>query len=319
MKYRMPYPLWSWTRKSIKYFLLSDLLIMSSCHQSSPISESPGADIPEPAQVTFVRSLKTKGLIDSNVDSSLNNKIFALCSRSRFGRKININNDIDSSSINFFLLNSDADTTMRQLCAYIGYNIILLDKKFLTHFLDKYISLHRFSKEQLAHMYSSFQSWVIGHEIAHADLKHMMSHFISFNKPKDSRQGFVFHSLEIAADEKSLDYCDELHPELRDQLLVRIFQADYDSVYKPDSNCTNKYLKYYDEFGLQRPYVFRGIGSHPLMMYRSALLLLLSSKNETIKNEAYTFLIEINAFAEVRKWKPSERRNIKIKAFSGSD
>jgi hypothetical protein len=267
-------------------------------------------------QVSFIKALKTKSLLELNVSSKLIGKIHDLCSHSRFAGNITINDELDSSKLNFYIINSERDSSLKNVCAYIGCNTILLDNTFLQSFLDKDSFFLTLSEKDRECIYSSFQTWVIGHEIAHAELKHSVSHFVSYRKPKTSEEGLQFHQLEIAADERSITYSNEQYPDLREKMLLRLFQVDYDSLYGAEPNSPNKYLKYYDEFGLQRTYTFKGIGSHPLMLYRSALLLLLTSKNQTIKDEAYIFLIEINAFNSVRQWKPSDKRNVKIPAFT---
>jgi hypothetical protein len=295
---------------------ISLLLLLIACHEPETIAERPEETAGQPPQASFVRSLRSKGLIESMVDTQLVRKIEGLCEKTKYAGRLSVNGELDSTKLNFYIVNSDRDSSLRNVCAYIGHQTILLDKIFLTSFLDRDTFFQQLPRGEHAAMVSSFQSWVIGHEIAHAELGHGTSHFVSYRKPKDSREGLAFHHLEVAADERSLAYAEEPNPDLREKMLLRLFQADYDSIYGAEPTSPNRYLKYFDEYGMQRPYVFRGVGSHPLMMYRSALLLLLTSKNKTIQNEAYIFLIEISAFSNVRKWHPSEQRDVKIPAFT---
>ncbi len=268
---------WNWTWRNIRLLSAITLTILAG---KAAAQESP--------QVKFVRKLYVHKLISNDSISGITAVIRDICLKTKYKEKIAINNGYSAQRLNFYIIDSRKDTSLRDLCAFAGAQIIFLDKYFLTNYLDRLQVLKGKNKAQKQTAYTDFQYWVIGHEIAHADLGHTTGHFINNDKPKTQEIARHFHFLELEADKRSVTYLPMVVRRALPAQLVSLFNVTYIKTYG-EPHTTNRYLRCENtDPYLTIPYHLDG--SHPLMTIRTAVLLYLIKPSPVITREAYEFL-----------------------------
>ncbi len=275
-------------RLNISYLIILIFISAISGCSSPEISVETEEAIKETNQEKFIRKLYSKKLISNDSIDDIKLVIKQLCSKNRYRNKISTNSGYNPYKLNFYVIDSRLDSSLRNLCAYAGNNTIFLDKVFLKTYLSRLKDFDGLSKEQLDSSYNVFQHWVIGHEIAHADLEHLKAHFINNNKPKTQEVAREFHGLEFDADKRCLSYLSSSEKTRLTPCLVRIFNSEYSNIYGVVDNAY--YLKFDHDPYLTLPYKLDG--SHPIMPLRAALMLFLINQNPEVTNEAYEYLLQ---------------------------
>jgi hypothetical protein len=276
-------------RLNIKTSVAIWLLILVSC-QDNGIRENDSIETTsESKQEQFIRKLYSNKLLATDSIESIKLVITSICLKTRYVNKILINNGYDSAKLNFYIINSKLDSSLRNLCAFAGRNTIFLDRVFLDNYTRSLKFFKGLNMQEQTQFCEAFQYWVIGHEIAHADLGHLEGHFINSHPPKTQEVAKQFHSLELAADKKCLSYIEDNEKIILSNSLCRVFNSEYELLYGSVTN-NNKYLKFDNDPYLTFPYKLDG--SHPSMPIRTAIMLYLISTNSIEKQEAYNFLIE---------------------------
>ncbi|WP_448698160.1 hypothetical protein ACFGVR_15170 [Mucilaginibacter sp. AW1-3] len=232
-------------------------------------------------QLDFVRKLYAHQLITSEHTQGIEMVIRDLCAKTRFKEQLNINRGYDAQKLNFYIIDSRKDTVLKDICAFAGANIIILDQYFLTTYLDR-LGLHPGPAS-----YRNFQYWVIGHEIAHADLDHSSGHFLNNEKPKTQEQARHLQFLELQADQKSLSYWPLTVRKTIPSDLIAIFNAAYRKQYGP-AKTSNKYLLC--DPAPYLTYAYRLQANHPVMVIRTSLMLYLLKVSPQLNAEAFGFL-----------------------------
>jgi hypothetical protein len=244
----------------------------------------------ESPQVKFVRKLYAHKLISNDSISGISAVIKEICLKTKYKENISINNGYSAQRLNFYIIDSRKDTSLRDLCAFAGAQTIFLDKYFLSTYLDRLKLLKGKSNIQKQTAYTDFQYWVIGHETAHADLGHTTGHFINNDKPKTQEIARHFHFLELEADKRSITY---LPKQVRLSLpaqLISLFNITYRRTYG-NPHTTNRFLRC-DNTDPYLTIAYHLDGSHPLMTIRTAVLLYLIKPSAEITREAYGFLVQ---------------------------
>lgn len=275
--------------RNIKISVAIWLLILISCKNNSIIENESSQINVESKQEQFIRKLYSNKLLAMDSIDSIKLVITTICLKTRYLKQISINNGYDSTKLNFYIINSRLDSSLRNLCAFAGRNTIFLDKFFLEAYTRNLKFFKGLNSQEQNEFCKAFQYWVIGHEIAHADLGHLEGHFINSHSPKTQEAAKQFHGIEIDADKKCLSYLEDNAKIVLSNSLCRIFNSEYELLYGGVSN-NNKYLKFDNDPYLTFPYKLDG--SHPSMPIRTALMLYLINANSIEKQEAYDFLLE---------------------------
>jgi len=274
---------------NIKIAGLIWLIILGSC-QTNSIRENDTPDvIRKSKQEQFIRKLYSNKLLATDSIDSIKLVITSICLKTQYLNRISINNGYDSTKLNFYIVDSKKDSSLRNLCAFAGRNTIFLDRIFLDDYIKSLTFYRELTIGEQNQFRRAFQFWVIGHEIAHADLGHTGGHFINSLLPKTQAAAKKFHGLELAADEKCLSYISNNEKAVLSNTLCRVFNSTYERLYGRISN-DNKYLKFNNDPYLIFPYKLDG--SHPSMPIRTAIMLYLINENSIERQEAYEFLLE---------------------------
>lgn len=180
------------------------------------------------------------------------------------------------------------------VCGYAGSDTIFCDGAFLTRHLDM-VGSGRIRAES----YRVFQTWVLGHEIAHADLRHQVGHFLMAPRPKTQKEAKGMHKTEYEADARFVELAEHsgllATPERAElaRVLVGLFDRAYLVKYgSPSQPGKGLSLDRSDEQVLF-PYALAD--SHPHMTIRAARLLSIVAGPSAQLDDARWFLRQSGA------------------------
>lgn len=193
-----------------------------------------------------------------------------------------INSEFAAGCLKLYFVRPHSIPNADGMCGYAGDDTIFCDAEFLTGYLDG-IKITTATKRDA--LYAAFQTWVLGHEIGHADLRHTLGHFLTAPFPVTQTEAWRVQRLEYEADRRFTELAGSV-PDL-EQLLELLFAQAYSEKYGPPSDHLPGLHMDHDP-GLQYPYVLSS--SHPHMTIRTAELLVLVAHESAIRADARAFI-----------------------------
>jgi hypothetical protein len=191
-------------------FPLSLLLVLMPAIQSNVGGPSPTAN-------ELVQAVQDKSFL-SDQAGNIPSILRILVSGTRFANHVNINQPLNSSSLNFYLLahnlaaRNEVPRAILQSgilgnCAFVGVaNVIICDSEFV----DKFLFEHRVFSQVTADLLpqaereyqTAFIAWVLGHELGHVIAGDSPAHFGVGNVMEQQRKAAIdlAQQKEIAAD-----------------------------------------------------------------------------------------------------------------------
>lgn len=247
---------------------------------------------PRSVTLDLAASLKDQGALDNAMAAQVNDTIQYLLSRSRFKCVVVNAMPTNEDCLLIYLAKPFALSTKRQVCGYAGSNTIFCDTGFLASYLDSIQALD--TKLDRATQYRAFHTWVLGHEIAHADLRHPVGHFLITTgwKFANQKEAIRAQKLEYDADKRFAALAEMKSSSLSipvEAVLVNVFNAAYrDKWGLPEAPGQGLAIEH--DPSIQWAYPLSDTDPHPHMTFRTAQLLLLTSGSVAVRSDAEWFL-----------------------------
>jgi hypothetical protein len=144
---------------------------------------------------SLFRKYKENGNLEDSYNYLIYQIAFNYLKGTKFDGKLNINEPIDSSRINFIVLKTDPDEAFLDLscnCGSIGYGNVIVCDIALFKYLESRLritddELSGAIMSQISNRFSYFLAqWIIGHEIGHIVLGHKIGQFYQSDATQDN-------------------------------------------------------------------------------------------------------------------------------------
>lgn len=300
-------------------FCISNLFVLVgclavSCGQQSKQEHDSGSGPPansldqnrQTAVETFARELAARGYLDMATADELRPTIVGLAAKTKFRGAVHINDGFSSNTLNIFIIKPHACQATDGVCAYAGENTIFCDSGFLSKFLEDEGVMSNLNAEAQMSLNRAFRVWVLGHEIAHADLGHVSSTFCFVSHPATQKEAEIDQTREIQADSRFAQFVSPVMAKGLDELLITLFNRAYLMKYHA-INSTNRWLQYDSDSSLQ--YTYSLDFSHPDWTVRCAHLISFETQTKALRSEAQEFLNRTAAPALLERLLDQETRS----------
>lgn len=259
-------------------------LALGACAPTPAPGDITGAHSSASWQHQVASEVRARSLVDDNFALEIADAIRAMVEHTRYGSDLVLNAPPINGGLSIIFLRVDASDLYSGTCAYIGAGVIICDTGFLRTFLDRAVSLdpqRRSASERV------FWSWVIGHEIAHADLDHPASKFVLGSSPLTQEGAIQMHKRELEADARFLQLAPNIDRVVLEHVLIATFDAEYRNKYG-EADYPGSALVADTARDLTFPYALGR--SHPSMMIRTGIFLYKIGSTQALRDEARSFL-----------------------------
>lgn len=240
-----------------------------------------------PAEL-LARALASRGMLDMSAANEFKPLLDTMANRTRFERRVQVNSSFLRNGLNVYLVMPNASDATNGKCAYVGDGAIFCDSGFLRDYVYAAGILNDVPATRHNLLVRAFQTWVLSHEVAHADLQHVPSHFATAFALGTQAGAMASHGTELAADLRSLEISGQRVSADRDEMLVLLFNLRYKEKYGPTPASDARLLLIESDPSITYPYSLDG--SHPDWTVRCSRMLAISATTDALRAEARDFI-----------------------------